>query len=268
MCIRCWGRTPSCGKGSDPSPDTQPGNRADAVRIEAGQLGERPAGDAEHRQVLEQRPVHRELRIAERLAVEYPETNRGVGTVVVSYPDALLPSELGAMSWVMLAGVFGVAYSLRFVHDTFFGPGPHDLDRVPHEPPRWMKVPVELLVVICIAVGVAPALTVAPVLHAAAASILGNAMPEYSLAVWHGFNLPLTMSAIGVVGGVRLRVARASAAAHRKPVAKRREDEDGEVLFVVECDVGLTDAGDGVGRTSAYVFDDDGTGVVCRGEDE
>ncbi len=31
----------------------------------------------------------------------------------------------------LLAGVFGVAYSLRFVHDTFFGPGPHDLDRVP-----------------------------------------------------------------------------------------------------------------------------------------
>ena len=43
-----------------------------------------------------------------------------------------------------------------------------------------MKVPVELLVVICVAVGIAPALTVAPVLHAAAASILGSAMPEYS----------------------------------------------------------------------------------------
>jgi multicomponent K+:H+ antiporter subunit A len=67
-----------------------------------------------------------------------------------------------------------------------------------------MKVPVELLVVICVAVGVAPALTVAPVLHAAAASILGGAMPEYSLAVWHGFNLPLAMSAIGVIGGVAL----------------------------------------------------------------
>ena len=78
----------------------------------------------------------------------------------------------------LLAGVFGVAYSLRFVHDTFFGPGPHDLDRVPHEPPRWMKVPVELLVVICIAVGVAPALTVAPVLHAAAASISATPCPS------------------------------------------------------------------------------------------
>ena len=48
--------------------------------------------------------------IAERLAVEYPETNRGIGTVVVSYPDALLPSELGAITWVMLAGVFGVLF--------------------------------------------------------------------------------------------------------------------------------------------------------------
>jgi len=52
----------------------------------------------------------------------------------------------------LLAGVFGVAYSLRFVHDTFFGKGPHGLDRVPHEPPRWMQVPVEILVVICVAV--------------------------------------------------------------------------------------------------------------------
>lgn len=104
----------------------------------------------------------------------------------------------------LLAGVLGVAYSLRFVHDTFFGKGPVDLDVVPHEPPRWMKVPVEVLVVICLAVGIAPALTVAPVLHAAAGSILGASMPAYSLSVWHGFNLPLAMSAAGVVGGIAL----------------------------------------------------------------
>ena len=104
----------------------------------------------------------------------------------------------------LLAGVFGVAYSLRFVHDTFFGKGPHDLDRVPHEPPRWMKVTVEILVVICVAVGIAPALTIAPVLHAGAASILGAQMPEYSLSIWHGFNLPLAMSAAGVLGGIAL----------------------------------------------------------------
>ncbi len=46
--------------------------------------------------------------IARRLAVEYPETNQGIGTAIDSYVDTLLPSELGTMSWVMLVGVFGV----------------------------------------------------------------------------------------------------------------------------------------------------------------
>lgn len=104
----------------------------------------------------------------------------------------------------LLYGMFGVAYSLRFVHETFFGKGPRNLDVVPHEPPRWMKIPVEVLVVLCVAVGMFPAWTVAPVLHAGAGAILGDAMPEYSLSVWHGINTPLLMSLAGIVGGVAL----------------------------------------------------------------
>ncbi|MEG3192015.1 monovalent cation/H+ antiporter subunit A [Lysobacter sp. D1-1-M9] len=103
-----------------------------------------------------------------------------------------------------LAGVFGVAYSLRFVHDTFFGAGPRAVDREIHEPPRFMKIPVEVLVVLCLAVGIVPAYTVAPVLAAAAHGVLGEATPEYSLALWHGFNLPLLMSLGGLIGGVTL----------------------------------------------------------------
>ncbi|MEJ2789179.1 MULTISPECIES: monovalent cation/H+ antiporter subunit A [unclassified Pseudoxanthomonas] len=104
----------------------------------------------------------------------------------------------------LLYGVFGVAYSLRFVYETFFGEGPRALDATPHEPPRWMKIPVEVLVVLCVAVGVVPAWTIAPVLHAGAGAILGDAMPEYSLAVWHGINKPLLMSLAGIAGGVAL----------------------------------------------------------------
>ena len=104
----------------------------------------------------------------------------------------------------LLYGIFGVAYSLRFVYETFFGRGPRNLDRVPHEPPRWMKIPVEVLVVLCVAVGVFPALTIAPVLHAGAGAILGADMPDYSLAVWHGLNVPLLMSLCGIVGGIAL----------------------------------------------------------------
>jgi multicomponent K+:H+ antiporter subunit A len=104
----------------------------------------------------------------------------------------------------LLAGVFGVAYSLRFVHDTFFGRGPRAVDREVHEPPRWMKIPVEILVVICLAVGIVPALTIAPVLDTAARGVLGDALPYYSLAMWHGINWPLIMSFAGLVGGIAL----------------------------------------------------------------
>jgi len=104
----------------------------------------------------------------------------------------------------VLAGVFGVAYSLRFVHDTFFGRGPRAVEGDIHEPPRWMKIPVEVLVVLCLAVGIMPAWTIAPVLSMAAHGVLGSNVPEYSLAIWHGFSLPLLMSVAGVVGGVLL----------------------------------------------------------------
>jgi multicomponent K+:H+ antiporter subunit A len=73
-----------------------------------------------------------------------------------------------------------VAYSLRFIHDVFFNGEPVDLPHTPHEPPRWMKVPVEVLVVLCLLVGIAPALTVEPLLAVAAASTLQGALPEYT----------------------------------------------------------------------------------------
>ena len=140
-------------------------------------------------------------------------------------------------SAALLAGILGVAYSLRFVHDTFFGKGPQDLDVVPHEPPRWMKVPVEILVVICLAVGIAPALTIAPVLAAAAYSILGPALPDYSLSVWHGFNLPLAMSAVGVAGGIALYVGLRRFtdlyAARNRPLGKQLFQRNLDVLFGV-----------------------------------
>ncbi len=65
-----------------------------------------------------------------------------------------------------LAGMFSVAYSLRFTVD-IFGPAATDLPRKPHEPAHWMRVPVELLVLICLVVGIFPALAVGDILRAA-----------------------------------------------------------------------------------------------------
>jgi multicomponent K+:H+ antiporter subunit A len=102
----------------------------------------------------------------------------------------------------LLYGVFGVAYSLRFVHDAFLGRGPRALPVEPHEPPVWMQVPVAILVALCLAVGILPGLVVEPTLKTAVAGVLGPAAPRFSLAVWHGWNLPLAMSIGGVAGGL------------------------------------------------------------------
>ena len=108
-----------------------------------------------------------------------------------------------------IAGIFSVAYSLRFIHDVFFNGEADDLPKFPpHEPPRYMKLPVEILALLCLAVGVFPAYTVAPFLNAAAISVVGQ-VPNYSLALWHGFNLPLAMSCIALGGGAVLYAARA-----------------------------------------------------------
>ena len=102
-----------------------------------------------------------------------------------------------------IAAGLSVAYSVRFIHDVFFNGEPIGLPRVPHEPPRWMRIPVEALVLVCLAVGIAPAITIAPVLATAARGTLGvGELPAYSLSLWHGLNLPLLMSAVAFAAGV------------------------------------------------------------------
>lgn len=103
-----------------------------------------------------------------------------------------------------IAGMFTVAYSIRFIYSTFFGPPPVGLPKEPHEPPRWMRRPIELLVLLCLLIGIVPGLSIGPFLHSAVVAVLGDATPNYSLAVWHGFNVPLMMSFIAMIGGILL----------------------------------------------------------------
>lgn len=121
-----------------------------------------------------------------------------VETHMASWLDTITPYV------ATIAGIFTVAYSVRFIYSTFFGPPPHDLPREPHEPPHWMRRPIELLVLLCLLIGVVPGLSIGPFLHSAVLSVLGKATPEYSLSVWHGINLPLMMSIIAMIGGILL----------------------------------------------------------------
>ncbi len=110
------------------------------------------------------------------------------------------------MSYAAVAmGVFSVAYSLRFI-SIFFGTPGQALPRAPHEPPRWMRFPVELLVLACLVVGIAPGLSIESVLDLAVRATLGAQTPDYDLAVWHGLNLPLLQSIFALGGGLLLYI--------------------------------------------------------------
>jgi multicomponent K+:H+ antiporter subunit A len=100
-----------------------------------------------------------------------------------------------------VASTFAVLYSIRFIHQTFFGPAPTKLDCEAGEAPRWMRAPIEVLVVLCLLVGIIPTLTIGPFLATAVHSVLGAETPAYSLAIWHGFNAPFMMSVTALVLG-------------------------------------------------------------------
>ncbi|WP_040727163.1 monovalent cation/H+ antiporter subunit A [Thiomicrorhabdus sp. Kp2] len=124
------------------------------------------------------------------------------------FAEAVSASQASIYAWaipvlVTIAGILSVAYSLRFIHDVFFNGEPVGLPKTPHEPPRFMKIPVDLLVITCLAVGILPMYTVAPILDVAVTGTLQTTPPQYSLAIWHGLNLPIMMSVIAlVVGGL------------------------------------------------------------------
>ncbi len=115
------------------------------------------------------------------------------------------PALIGAAVTATLAGIFAVAYSARLVHGVFFdGPLGKDVpNKDAHEPPFGMRAPALLLAVLCILVGLLPALLAEPAVNAAVqASTQNSAFAGAHLAIWHGFNLPLLMSAIALAGGL------------------------------------------------------------------
>lgn len=123
------------------------------------------------------------------------------------FAETLDQSMLGSLSWLIpllatVGAAFSVAYSLRFIHDVFFNGEPIDLPKTPHEPPRYMKVPVEILVTLCLAVGIFPAYLVGELLHLASSAVLAHDVPIHNLAIWHGFNIPLLMSFLAMAGGI------------------------------------------------------------------
>lgn len=114
----------------------------------------------------------------------------------------------GGLSWLVpvlatVGAMLSVAYSIRFVHGVFFDKVATNLPKQPHEPPLMMRAPVILLSVLCVAVGIAPMVFAADILTAAMAVVSPYSF-EVNIAIWHGFNLPLLMSALALIGGVAI----------------------------------------------------------------
>ncbi|WP_034763500.1 monovalent cation/H+ antiporter subunit A [Chrysiogenes arsenatis] len=142
--------------------------------------------------------------------------------------ETLMPNFFGSLSWIVplgatLAAVFAVAYSIRMVHDVFFNGVAHDLPKKPHEPPHGMRLPAEILMVVCIAVGIFPAALAGPMVNVAAGSILGADLPDYHIAIWHGLNMALLLSVVALVGGALLYWQKAKAF-------------DAHAWFITRCD--------------------------------
>jgi multicomponent K+:H+ antiporter subunit A len=125
------------------------------------------------------------------------------------FAEAVTFSGFGLPPWLLptaatLGGMLAVAYSARFVHEVFFNGDPVDLPREPHEPVHWMRAPMEILVVLCLLLGVMPAWSAGAWLAAAAGAALQAPLPAYDLKVWHGFNPAFIMSLIALFGGIAL----------------------------------------------------------------
>ncbi len=109
-----------------------------------------------------------------------------------------------------IAGIFSVAYSLRFIADVFFGKANQMPIAYPKEPYYLMKLPILLLILACIAIGLAPMTLISDILFKATQSTLFSPLPEVHIALWHGFNLPLLMSAVAVAMGIIVYLSKKS----------------------------------------------------------
>ncbi|TDO09846.1 MULTISPECIES: monovalent cation/H+ antiporter subunit A [Halomonas] len=122
------------------------------------------------------------------------------------FTETLATPMLGGLSGLLpvlatLGGILSVAYSLRLVHAVFFAPPREASPETPHEPPHMMRAPMELLVTLCVLVGLFPSLTAGGLMDLATRAVVGKPL-EFHLAIWHGFNLPLAMSGVAIVAGI------------------------------------------------------------------
>ena len=121
-------------------------------------------------------------------------------SLFAAFAEGAGPAWLGplAVTLAVLASIGTFAYSARYYLRTFEGPVVTEA----HHAPITFVVPALLAAAAGLALGlVVPVLD--PLVHAVGLDTTGTA-PEEHLALWHGFNLPLALSAVVVIVGLIL----------------------------------------------------------------
>jgi len=118
----------------------------------------------------------------------------------------VLDTRLGTL-WLMpalagFAALLSAAYSFRFLCGTFLGRPRSEGAAAAHDPGPGLWLGPAILVLGVVAIGLAPMLA-APVVDLAASAVTGSAV-HARLAVWHGLNPALGLSATALIGGAVL----------------------------------------------------------------
>ncbi|SPJ33664.1 monovalent cation/H+ antiporter subunit A [Kushneria phyllosphaerae] len=150
------------------------------------------------------------------------------------FTEALASQQFGGLSWIVpllagLGGLLSVAYSLRLAYATFFRRPRQEPPKTPHEPPWPMRFPIELLVVLCIIVGLVPTLPQTPILEDAVRVTMSGEMPEFHLALWHGINPALLLSMAVIAAGIVLHLL------HRHMMRFNRQFRPQDARYIFEA---------------------------------
>lgn len=104
-----------------------------------------------------------------------------------------------------VGSLLSAAYCFRFIGHTFLGPVRDDYPHTPHDPGAGMWLPPAILVVLVVAIGVAPFL-VQDFVFMVAKAVIGETaeLKTKYIKLWHGLVPALYMSIIAVAGGFAL----------------------------------------------------------------
>jgi len=173
--------------------------------------------------------------------------------------EAALSSFLGLGSaglvvdlLLTVASMFTVAYSLRFLWGAFATKPGQDPSAAPR-PGAAAMVPTAIpaLAGLVLGLGYLPV----DLLASSYADVLPNRQEEYHLALWHGFEMPLLLSALAILGGLGLHYIRRPLTAVRNRLPRLLDAQRGyeRIMALLErVSVGVT-ARTQVGSLPVYI---------------